>query len=135
MEVRLAKLHPGALLPRTRSADYSLLAKLHFLVPGGPGQALEETPACTVTFSGGSFSPAVGRGFSKVAAPPMVFFTSAPTPSGNLAGPGKLPFLSVVSRAPPLQWGVWVGGWVSEIASRTPLLRTRSVDYSLLAKL
>ena len=74
MAVRQAKLYSGALLLRTRSVDYSLLAKLRFWVPGGPWQALEETPACTVTFSGASFSPAVGRGFSKVAAPAVVFF-------------------------------------------------------------
>ena len=77
MEVRLAELHPGALLLGTPFVDYSLLAKLHFSVPGGPWQALEETPACTVTFSGASFSPAVGRGFSKVAVPPMFFYLRA----------------------------------------------------------
>ena len=82
MAVRLAKLHPGALLLRTRSVDYSLLAKLRFLVPGGPWQGLEESPACTVTFSGASFSTAVGRRFAKVVAPTMFFLTSALTPAG-----------------------------------------------------
>ena len=76
------EMHPGALLLRTRSVDYFLLVKLHFSVPGGPWQALEETPACTVTFSGASFSPAVGRRFAKVVAPTMFFLTSAPTPVG-----------------------------------------------------
>ena len=77
MEVRLAEFYPGALLLGTRSVDYSLLAKLHFSVPGGPWQALEETPACTVSFSRASFSPAVGRGFSKVVVPPRFFHLRA----------------------------------------------------------
>ena len=49
----------------------------------GPGRTLAGPgPACTVTFSGVSFSPAVGKGFAKVVAPAPFFLTSAPTPVG-----------------------------------------------------
>ena len=61
----------------TRSVDYSLLTKSRFLVSGAPWQGLEKTHACTVSFSGGSLPPAVGRIFSQVVAP-AVFFLLRP---------------------------------------------------------
>ena len=87
----------------TRSVDCSLLAKLRFLVPGGPWQVLEETPACTVTFSGASFSTAVGRRFAKVVAPTMFFLPLRPRLLEGHARP-RVSFLSFTIAPKSKRW-------------------------------